>query len=109
MKSPNARAEGRPGTHGPTSSGPNPLLALGSSRLTGYLGPGLKVPTMPPFSLSGREIIPGWEKNKVDCHSMRNSLSLMLLNFQYNFFLVIALDAIGPSGWIRRYRSNYKR
>ena len=70
MKSPNARAEGRLGTHGPAnagqlmpgsdSSGPNPIEALDSGRQTGYLGP--KVPTMPPFSLPGREIIPGWEK-----------------------------------------------
>ena len=70
MKSPNARAEGRQGTHGsantgrlmpgPDNSGPNPIEALESGRLTGYLEP--KVPTMPPFSLPGREIIPDWEK-----------------------------------------------
>ena len=29
---------------GPTISGPNPIEALGSGRLTGYLGP--KVPTL---------------------------------------------------------------
>ena len=67
MKSLNARAEGRSGTHGPANagqlmpgpnnSGPNPIKALESGRLTGCLGP--KVPTMPPFSLPGREIIPG--------------------------------------------------
>ena len=75
MKSPSARAEGRPSTHGPASSvmprssthgpassGPNPLEALGSGRLTGGVGPGPKVPTMPPFSLPGREIISDWEK-----------------------------------------------
>ena len=70
MKSPNTRAESRLGTHGqanvgrlmpgPESSGPNPIEALESSWLIGCLGP--KVPTMPPFSLPGREIIPGWEK-----------------------------------------------
>ena len=53
MKSLNARAEGRLGTHGPAnagqlmhgpaSSGPNPIKALESGRLTGYPGP--KVPT----------------------------------------------------------------
>ena len=47
---------------GPASSGPNPLEALGSSRLTGGVGPEPKVPTMPPFSLSGREIISDLEK-----------------------------------------------
>ena len=47
---------------GLASSGPNPLEALGSGRLTGGVGPGPKVPTMPPFSLPGREIILGWEK-----------------------------------------------
>ena len=47
---------------GPTSSGPNPLEALGSGRLTRGVGHGPKVPTMPPFSLLRREIIPGWEK-----------------------------------------------
>ena len=30
---------------GPGSSGPNPLEALGSGRLTGGVGPGPKVPT----------------------------------------------------------------
>ena len=67
---------------------------------------------MPPFSLPGREIIPVGKKNKVDRHIIGNNLPLMLLNFQCKFFrtfLVIVLDAIGPYGWILRYRSNYKR
>ena len=65
------------------------LEALGSGRLAGGAGPGPKVPTMPPFSLPRRKIIPDWEKSKVDRHIMGNSLLLMLLNFQrkfYNFF-----------------------
>ena len=53
MKSPSARAKGRSGTHGPASSampgpassGPNPLEALRSGRLTGDVGLGPKVPT----------------------------------------------------------------
>ena len=51
-----------PGTHGSVSAGPNPLEAPRSGRLTGGVGPGPKVPIMPPFSLPGREIIPGWKK-----------------------------------------------
>ena len=47
---------------GPASFGPNPLEDIRSGWLTGGVGPQPKVPIMPPFSLSGREIIPGWEK-----------------------------------------------
>ena len=92
-------------------SGPNPLRALGSGQLTRGAGPGPKVPTMSPLFMSGRKTIPGRKKNKVDRHIIRNSLPLMLLNFQrkfYNFF-VTALDAIGSSVSILRYRSSYKR
>ena len=92
--------------------GPNPLKALGLGRLAGGAGAGPKVPTMPPFFSAGEEEHPrSGKKNKVDRHNMRNSLPLMLLNFQrkfYNFF-VIALDAIGSFGWILRYGSRYKR
>ena len=42
--------------------GPNLVETLGSGRLAGGAGPGPKVPTMPPFSLPGRKIIPGREK-----------------------------------------------
>ena len=42
--------------------GPNLLEALGSGRLAKGVGPGPKVPIMPPFSLPGRKIIPGREK-----------------------------------------------
>ena len=46
----------------PASSRPNPLEDIGLGRLTGGVGLGPNVPTMPPFSLPGREIILGWEK-----------------------------------------------
>ena len=47
---------------GPASFRPNLLEDIGSGWLTGGVEPGPKVPTMRPFSLPGREIIPGWEK-----------------------------------------------
>ena len=73
MGFPRVRAEDRSGIHGLASvragkylgrlvPGLNPLETLGSGRLAGGAGPGLKVPTMPPFSLPGKKIIPGWEK-----------------------------------------------
>ena len=88
-----------------------PFGALGSGRLARGAGPGPKVPTMPSFSYrGGRPSLVG-KKNKVDSHIIGNSLPLMLLTFQrkfYNFF-VTALDAIGSSVSILRYRSSYKR
>ena len=92
-------------------SGPFPFEALGSSQLARSAGPGPKVPTMPLFSYRGGRSSPLVKKNKVDRHIMGNSLLLMLLNFQrklYSFFAT-ALDAIGSSGSILRYRSSYKR
>ena len=91
--------------------GPFPFEALGSGRLARGDGPGPKVPTMPPFSCRGGRSSPVRKNNKVDHHIMGNSLPLMLLNFQrkfYNFFST-ALDVIGSSGSILRYRSSYKR
>ena len=90
--------------------GPFPFEALGSGRLARGAKPGPKVPTMPPFSCQGGRPSPVRKKNKFDRHIMGNRLPLMLLNFQrkfYNFF-VIALDAMGSSGSILRYRSSYK-
>ena len=96
---------------GRLASGPFPFRALRSSRLARGAGPRPKVLTMPPFSCWGGRPSPVGKKNKVDCHIIGNSLPLMLLNFQrkfYNFF-VAALDAIGSSISILRYRSSYKR
>ena len=75
------------------------------------VGPGPKVPTMPPFSYRGNKPSSTGKKSKVDCRIIGNSLLLMSLNFQrefYNFF-AIALDVIGPLGSIMRYRNSYKR
>ena len=61
------------------------------------VGPGPKVPTMPPFSYWGDRSSPVGKKSKVNRRIMGNSLLLMPINFQrefYNFFS-IALDAIG--------------
>ena len=52
----------RSGTHGSVSAGPNPLEAPGSGRLTGGVGPGPKVPIMPPFSPAGEGDQPRLEK-----------------------------------------------
>ena len=67
---------------------------------------------MPPFSCQGGRSSPGWKKKrKVNRHFIGNSLPLMLLNFQRKFcnFFVTALDAIGSSVSILRFRSSYKR
>ena len=94
---------------GQLESGLFPSEALGSGRLARGAGFGPKVPTMPPISYRGGRPSPVGKKNKVDRHIMGNSLPLMLLNFQrklYKFFAT-ALNAIGSSGWILRYRSSY--
>ena len=82
------------------------LIPLG---LLGWAGwPGV----LSPLFLPGRKIIPGRKKrDKVDRHIIGNSLPLMLLNFQRKFcnFFVTALDAIGSSESILRFRSSYKR
>ena len=60
-------------------------------------GPGSrpKAPTMPPFFLLGRAIVPGWKKeDMLNCHIMGNSRQSMLLNFNVNFLIENALDAI---------------
>ena len=44
--------------------GPSPIGALGLSRLTRGTEPGPMVPTMPPFFLPGRVIVPGWKKKR---------------------------------------------
>ena len=80
---------------GRLTSGLNPFEALRLVWLAMGVGP--KVPTMPPFSYRGGKPSPAGKKSKVDRRIMRNSLLLMPLNFQrefYNFF-VIALDDTG--------------
>ena len=44
------------------SSGLFLFEGIGPGQLTGGVGPWPKAPIMPPFSLPGREILPGWEK-----------------------------------------------
>ena len=66
-------------------SGPFPFEALRSGWLARGVGPGPKVPTMPPFSCRGGRPSSVGKNNKVDRHIMGNSLSLMLLNFQRKF------------------------
>ena len=75
------------------------------------VGPEPKVPTMPLFSYRGGKPSPAGKKSKVDHRIIGNSLLLMSLNFQrefYNFYS-IALDVVGPPGSILRYRNGYKR
>ena len=96
---------------GRLTSGLNPLEALGLVWLAMGVGPGPKVPTMPHFSYRGGKPYLVGKKSKVDRRIMRNSLLLMPLNFQrefYNFF-AIALDAIGSFISVLRFRSSYKR
>ena len=91
--------------------GPFPFKTLGSVWPARGVGPWPKVPTMPPFSYRGGKPSPTWKKSKVDRRIMGNSLLLMPLNFQcefYNFF-AIALDAIGSFVSVLRFRSSYKR
>ena len=70
-----------------------------------------KVPTMPPFSYRGGKPSPTGKKSHVDRRIIGNSLLLMSLNFQHEFynFFAIALNVIGPPGSILRYRNGYKR
>ena len=65
---------------------------------------------MPPFP-AREEDHPQSERNQVDRHIMGNSLPLMLLHFQSKFcnVFITALDAIGSSVSILRFRSSYKR
>ena len=44
--------------------GLGPIEALGLGWLARGTEPGLMVPTMPPFFLSGRTIVPGWKKGQ---------------------------------------------
>ena len=46
--------------------GPGPIRALGLGRLARGTEPGPIVPTMPPFFLSGRVIVPDWKKKEQD-------------------------------------------
>ena len=69
------------------------------------------VPTMPPFFLSGRVIVPGRKKkDKLDRHIMGNSGPSMLLNFDVNFvtFFETALDAIWLLELILRLKAAIK-
>ena len=51
------------------------------------------VPTMPPFFLPGRKIIPGRKKkkDKFDRHIIGNSRLSMLFNFNVNFVTFLKL------------------
>ena len=91
--------------------GPFPFETLGLVWPAMGVGPEPKVPTMPPFSYQGGKLSPTGKMSKVDRRIMGNSLLLMSLNFQcefYNFY-AIALDVIGPPGSFLRYRNGYKR
>ena len=77
--------------------GPGPIGALGLGRLARGTELRPMVPTMPPFFLSGRVIVPGQnKKDKLDHHITGNSRPSMLLNFNVNFitFFETALDVI---------------
>ena len=92
--------------------GPSPIGALVLGWLARGTGLGPMVPTMPPFFLSGRKIIPGRKRrNKLDHHIIGNSRPSMLLNFQRKFcnFFETALDVIGSFELILRFRCSYKR
>ena len=90
--------------------GPFPFETLGPVWHVMGAGPRLKVPTMPPFSYQGGKPSPVGKKSKID-RIMGNGLLLMSLNFQREFYnsYAIALDVIGPSRSILRYRNSYKR
>ena len=103
--------EGRPNSRGVVGSGPFPFETLGPIWPVMGVGPGPKVPTMPPFSYRGGKPSPARKKSTIDCRIMGNGLLLMSLNFQREFYnsYAIALDVIGPPGLILRYRNSYKR
>ena len=65
--------------------GPFPFETFGSVWPAMGVEPGLKVPTMPPFSYRGGKPSPDGKKSKVDRRIIRNSLLLMSLNFQREF------------------------
>ena len=92
-------------------SGLNPLEILGSVWPVRGVGPGPKVPTMPPFSYRGCKPSPTGKKCNVDRRIMGNSFLLMPLNFRRKFynFLAIALDAIRSFTSVLRFSSSYKR
>ena len=72
--------------------GPGPIEALGLGRLARGTELGPMGPTMPPFFLPGRVIVPGRKKrNKLDRHIMGNSRPSMLLNFNVNFITFLKL------------------
>ena len=90
---------------------PFPCKTLGSVWPAMGVGLGPKVPTMPPFSYQGGKSSPTGKMSKIDRRIMGNSLLLMSLNFQREFyhFYAIALDVIGPPRSFLRYRNDYKR
>ena len=72
--------------------GPGPIGALGLGWLARGAKPGPMVPTMPPFFLPGRVIVPDWKKrNKLNRHIMENSRPSMLLDFNVNFVTFLKL------------------
>ena len=73
--------------------GLGPIGALGLGRLARGTELGPMVPTMPPFFLPGRVIVPGPKKkmNKLDRYIMGNSRPSMLLNFNVNFVTFLKL------------------
>ena len=96
---------------GQSGPGPFSFKTLGLLWPAMGIGPGPKVPTMPPFSYRGGKLSPVGKKSKFDRRNMGNGLLLMQLNSQcefYNFYAT-ALDVIGPLGFILTYRNGYKR
>ena len=66
--------------------GSGPFGAIGLGRLARGTKPGPMLPTMPPFFLPRREIIPGRDR-----HIMVNSRPSMLFNFNVNFVTFLKL------------------
>ena len=89
----------------------DPIRALGLSRLARGTELGPMVPTMPPFSLPERVIVPGRKKkDKLDRHIMGNSRPSMLLIFNVKFvtFFETALDVIWLLELILRLEATIK-
>ena len=70
--------------------GPFPFEALGSIWPARGVGPGPKVPTIPPFSYRGGKPSPAGKKSKDNRRIMGNGLLLMPLNFKCEFYNFLA-------------------
>ena len=62
---------------GQPGPGPFSFKTLGPFWPTMGIGPGPKVPTMPPFSYRGGKPFPAGKKSKIDRRNMGNGLLLM--------------------------------